>query len=143
MPNKKSPVITLKQLEEFGACESQRILFKARFGESVKLTKKVILKHQHEFNLYWLSVFALNAANQKRLSEETSEAYNEYWALRTEVMKEYDNWRNKNWRSPEYTVKLIKESEKCNTKIVALRENRYKKEALIFYRIYKEQCNAV
>jgi hypothetical protein len=137
-----NPVITLKQLEELGACESQRILFRVRFGESVKLTKKVILKHQHEFNLNWLSVYVLNDANQKRLGEEAQEAYNEYWDLRTAVIKEYENWRDKNWTGPEYTVKLAKESEKRDKKIVALRENRYKKEALIFYRLYKEQTNA-
>jgi hypothetical protein len=56
--------ITLKQLRKMAACDSQVELFKQTFGESVELTRKLVLAHACKFDLHW---FAYNYLKGKKL----------------------------------------------------------------------------
>jgi len=47
--------ITLKDLRLKGACKDQVELFKKTFGKEVLLTKKLVLKHGSQFDLYWVA----------------------------------------------------------------------------------------
>lgn len=46
-------VLTLKQLEEAGACDKYYKRFQELFGESVEVTYEVCLKHSKDFNFGW------------------------------------------------------------------------------------------
>jgi hypothetical protein len=51
--------ITLQDLKDKGACSSQVILFEATFGDHVRVTKRLLLKWRHKFNLEWMATHYL------------------------------------------------------------------------------------
>jgi hypothetical protein len=130
----KSPVITLKQLESLRACERQRILFKEKFGESVTLTKKVVLKHYHEFDLTWMAVFLLDEEYKYNYEKEEHIIY---MGSRDSIILAQEE-RNK----VETTTNSVAKRDRANKKVNKLLMERKKQYMLLFYRLYKEQCNA-
>ena len=59
--------ITLEQLEQYKACEGQRLWFKRRFGKSVKLTRELCQRlATDESRARWAIRCLLSFSNQKR-----------------------------------------------------------------------------
>jgi hypothetical protein len=52
--------ITLAQLRKAGACKSQVVLFKKRFGESVRVTEDLACQYGPEFDIEWASQHLLS-----------------------------------------------------------------------------------
>ena len=54
----------LQQLEERRACENQVRLFERLFGEQVKVTKALCLKHANDFRFEWAALYLLSPLAQ-------------------------------------------------------------------------------
>jgi hypothetical protein len=53
--------ITLRKLENLGACSEQRRLFKRLFGSRVAVTEAKLLPHANKFNWRWAADHLLSA----------------------------------------------------------------------------------
>jgi hypothetical protein len=55
--------ITLRQLKRLRACEEQIKLFKECFGESVVVTRALLLRNSYKFNLLWFAKKIMKGRN--------------------------------------------------------------------------------
>ena len=78
--------ITLAQLTKLNACNSQVRLFKELFGNKVKLTEELCIKHSGDFDFDW-------AANKLF----TAPAWAEYERVTAPALAEYERVRDTAW----------------------------------------------
>jgi uncharacterized membrane protein len=71
----KSRVLTLQQLVDLGACESQVELFAARFGDSVDVTPGLCERYATEFDWEWAAGNLLSANAYEAKERSLWEAY--------------------------------------------------------------------
>jgi hypothetical protein len=82
-------IITLKDLKAKGACSSQVALFEATFGASVVVTKGLLLKWRHQFNLEWVAIHYLTEEHWKAYDEAVTSAQKAYQEAVAPARKAY------------------------------------------------------
>ena len=82
--------ITLKQLLEEGACESDVEFFRVRFGEEVEVTEELCLSVYNKFDWHWASTTFLTAPALAEYDKVKAPALAEYDKVRATAWAEYD-----------------------------------------------------
>ena len=83
-------IITLKQLDNRGACKGQRDLFEKLFGASVEITKELCIKHASDFDWTWATKNFLSASAQVEYDKACASAQVEYDKACAPAQVEYD-----------------------------------------------------
>jgi hypothetical protein len=83
-------IITLEDLKAKGACSSQVALFGATFGDHVGVTKGLLLKWCHQFDLRWVAIQYLTEERRKAYDEAVAPARKAYDKAVATALKAYD-----------------------------------------------------
>jgi hypothetical protein len=83
-------IITLKDLKDKGACIVQVALFEATFGDHVEVTKGLLLKWCHQFDLRWVVINYLTGERRKAYDAAVAPAWKAYDAAVAPAWKAYD-----------------------------------------------------
>ena len=89
--------ITIKQLEEHGACIKQVRRFKRLFGSEVSVTKARCLKHTQQFDFNWAAFKLLSRPARAEYNKARMAAWAEYDEARMAAWAEYDEARMATW----------------------------------------------
>jgi cell division septum initiation protein DivIVA len=83
--------ITLEELKSKNACSEHLELFKKHFGESVKLTREVLIAAPSQgFNLDWLAENFLSEYQRAEYERVTADAWAEYKRVTAPALAEYE-----------------------------------------------------
>jgi cell division septum initiation protein DivIVA len=83
--------ITLEELKNKNACSEHLELFKRHFGESVKLTREVLIAAPSQgFNLDWLAENFLSEYQRAEYQRVTAPALAEYERVTAPALAEYE-----------------------------------------------------
>jgi hypothetical protein len=96
--------ITLEGLKERGACPNQMALFEATFGDHVEVTKGLLLKWCHQFDLRWVAINYLTGERRKAYKEAVASAWKAYKEAVASAQKAYDAAVAPAWKAFEEAV---------------------------------------
>jgi hypothetical protein len=83
-------IITLKDLKDKGACIVQVALFEATFGDHVEVTKGLLLKWCHRFDLYWVATHYLTGKRRNAYDKAVAPAWKAYQEAVASARKAYE-----------------------------------------------------
>jgi len=81
--------ITLKQLQDAGACEEQQKLFKQAFGEQVEISEALAVQYAKVFNWEWAAEHLLSVLGRKAYREAVAAAVKAYHEAVVTAAKTY------------------------------------------------------
>jgi len=81
--------ITLKQLQDAGACEEQQKLFKQAFGEQVEISEALAVQYAKVFNWEWAAEHLLSVLGRKAYREAEATAWKTYCEAEAAAWKTY------------------------------------------------------
>lgn len=84
-----SKIITYAQLKKLGACQDQLEIFKSKFGDSVKLTLKLVKANSSTFDFEWAAKSLLTSSAYAEYERTIAPAYAEYGRIRVSAYAEY------------------------------------------------------
>ena len=96
--------LTLAHLKSLGACEDQVELFESRFGESVELTKELMIEQSKDFDLDWLADEILSTDDLKAYDEAIASALKAYEEAEAPALKAYEEAAAPAWKAYEEAV---------------------------------------
>ena len=117
--------ITLKQLNELGACGDQRKLFEETFGEEVSFKAKAqavetAIKMADRFDFDWASDCLLEGVYQKAYEEARAPLLKAYEEARAPLLKAYEEARAPLWKAYlEAKAPLLKAYKEARAKLFA------------------------
>jgi hypothetical protein len=90
--------ITLGELKNKNACSEHLELFKKHFGESVKLTREILMAAPSQgFNLDWLAENFLSEYQRAEYERVKADALAEYERVKAPALAEYERVKAPAW----------------------------------------------
>jgi hypothetical protein len=83
-------IITLQDLKDKGACSGQVALFEATFGKEVAITKALLMKWCHEFDLNWVANHYLTGKRRVAYDKVMAPAEEAYYKARATAREAYN-----------------------------------------------------
>jgi hypothetical protein len=121
-------IVTVKQLREMGACVPQVKLFKKTFGESVELTRELVLDHASKFDLDWFAYHFLTREKRRAFNKMVNPALGVCLKATASAWKAFEKAINVEW---ETYLKVIDSAVEARNKATAPAWEAYKKSRAI------------
>jgi hypothetical protein len=102
--------ITVKQLRMMKACDSQVELFKQTFGESVELTRELVLAHASKFDLHWFACDYLKGNKLEAYQKARASALEAYYREIASVWDAYNRETVSAWEACQKEIALAREA---------------------------------
>jgi|ERR1043166_2290368 hypothetical protein len=96
-------ILTLKRLEDLGACEDSVGDFREIWGEEVKVTPEVFVPHASTFDWHWAMDYLLSRERSNQFQEEWRKFINDWRGRREALRNEYHRER---FGEKEYSSKF-------------------------------------
>lgn len=101
----RSRIVTLDQLRQFEGCESQLERFELLFGDQVRVTKELCIKHSLDFDFRWAAEKLFSSNELRYFRKWVEPDRDEYLTARMSIIAHIANgWRG--YTSMDYNTRM-------------------------------------